>query len=232
MTVASFKPPSSIKKDPRISLNKLGEYLEATAPRRRSILKDQKKPPGAGILAWYGPVNAALSEYFENPNQDFIKTRIEQLKADKSGTEWDRNNRTLSADALERMIDMLQQLDLQAVRIEPFSSTNPYAILIAGVKVSVRPEFIVIRKSDDVIVGALKISHTKQHSLSKSSCEYIATVLRRFLDSLDDTAPDPKWCLSLSTPNKFVVCAPKAFKTREATIEVACEEIAAVWSKA
>ena len=48
------KPPKS-HENPRISLNKLGEYLQATATRRKSIVKDQKKPPGAGIVTRYVP---------------------------------------------------------------------------------------------------------------------------------------------------------------------------------
>jgi len=226
----AVSPPKVIK-DPRISLNKLGEYLKASAVRRRAIIKDQKKPPGAGVVTWYLPVNAALADYFEHKDKFALESAIKLLKADKSGTDWQVMNRNLSAEALGKLGDMLDEFDFTGVAVEPFPTTWPTSMHFAGVKVSVRPDFLVRRKSDDVVVGAIKLSHNKEHALEKAECEHVATVIWRFLQTLEDTEPEPKWCLAVATPTKRVVSAPKSHKAREADVIAACEEIAAVWGK-
>jgi hypothetical protein len=74
MKTATLAP----KVHPRISLNKLGEYMQATTVRRRTIIRDQKKPPGAGVLAWYSHVNATLTDYFEHPDPALIRPGASQ----------------------------------------------------------------------------------------------------------------------------------------------------------
>lgn len=215
-------------------MNKLGEYLQASPTRRKTIVRDQKKPPGAGIVTRYSAVNTALREYFASPDSDFLVARIAQLKADKSGTDWQREDRQLSAQALERLLEMLDQIDFAGTRAVPFPAGTASTLLVAGVKVSVRPDFLIVSADDqDEVVGAIKLSHNKQNALEKEACSYVATVLARFVShTFPDSSVDLKKCLSLATPLKIVASAPKAHKARIEAIGAACEEIAGRWKTA
>ncbi len=51
----------SVRDTPRISLNKLGEYMTASPSRRRSIVRDQKRPKDA-IVAQGLRIDFALEE--------------------------------------------------------------------------------------------------------------------------------------------------------------------------
>jgi hypothetical protein len=220
--------------DPRISLNKLGEYLQATPIRRKSIVKDQKKPPGAGIVSRYGPVTVALREYFAYPDRDFLTGRITDLKADKSGSDWQKEDRHLSAQALERLVEMLDQVNLTGVKVVSFPTNTQLALFVAGVKVSIRPDFLIVSEVDPAVaVGAMKLSHNKQNALQKSGCEYVATMLARFVrETFPGAQVDLNKCLSLATPLKIVASAPKSYKARSEAIDAACEEIAGRWKAA
>lgn len=236
MNTALSAAPKAPKthENPRISLNKLGEYLQATPTRRKSIVKDQKKPPGAGVVTRYGPVTVALREYFATGDKDFLVERIAKLKQDQSGTEWQREDRQLSAQALERLLEMLDDVDLTGVKVIPFPSNAESALLVSHVKVSVRPDFLVVQeKAEDVVVGALKLSFNKQNPLDKLGCEYVAIVLARFIASTFPKAQvNLKRCVSIATPLKIVAAAPKSYKLKSEAIDAACEEIAARWKTA
>jgi hypothetical protein len=230
----AIPPELKAREHPRISLNKLGEYLEATPIRRRAIVKDQKKPPGAAVVTRYGPVTQVLKEYFEYADKDFLLARIADMKADHSGTIWQREDRQLSAQTLERMTAMLDDIDMSGIKIVPFPLSAKSVLFVSGVRISVRPDFLIVSASDPVIaVGALKLSHNKQNPLTKTGCEYVATVLARFVgEAFASPSVSLKHCLSVSTPLQLVVQAPKAQRAKGKTIDAACEEIAGGWKAA
>lgn len=230
---AALKAPKT-HESPRISLNKLGEYLQATPTRRKSIVRDQKKPPGAGIVTRYGPVTVALREYFKIGDKDLLTDTIGKLMTDQSGSDWQREDRQLSARALERVVEMLDQVDLTGAKVVPFPSKAESALLVGGVKVSVRPDFLVVLGDDpNVAIGALKLSHNKQNALDKLGCEYIAIMLARFVaQTFPNARVNLKRCLSLATPLKVVATAPKSYKAKSEAIDAACEEIAGRWKAA
>lgn len=220
---------SPAKAEPRISVNKLGEYLDASVTRRRAIVKDQKRPPGAGVVSRYSHVNTALLEYFQDSDKKFLADRVQKLKADISGSEWQREDRLLSAEVLEKLIGMLDEIDLTGVSVEAFSPKTQSTIFIGGVRVSVRPDFLIKSEIGEV-VGAIKLSHNKQHPLQQAACESVAMLLWKYLKDVFPAAPvELKRCVAISTPVKRVVSAPKAHKVRLDAIEAACEEIAARW---
>jgi hypothetical protein len=132
---------------------------------------------------------------------------------------------------LERLIEVLGSIDLGGVKVDPFTGHEQYWLKIAGVRVSVRPDFLI--RSGDAVVGALKLSHNKQTALNKEGCEYVATMLLRFIaETIPGAKPDLKKCLAIATPVKAWASAPKSHKARDEALEAACEEIAARWPTA
>lgn len=59
----------TVRPEPRISVNKLGEYLVATASRRRQILRDQKRPPDFKVVR-YADAQRAIVDYFIDRHSD------------------------------------------------------------------------------------------------------------------------------------------------------------------
>lgn len=226
--------PSPVYAFPKISLNKLGEYLEASPTRRKSIVKAQKKPPGEMIVARYGDAHAALKEYFAYPTDEFLHGRILELREDQSGSDWARQDRQLSADALAACVDLIELIHFDGYRAVPCPQNPSAVMLISGTKVSIRPEFLVTKIDDPrKIVGAMKFSFNKQHALQHEGCEYVSTVLRKYLtDTYVGAQIDSKLCISIATSSKLILSAPKAYKARMNAIEAACEEIAVRWPSA
>lgn len=216
---------------PRISVNKLGEYMEVGPARRRSIVNAQKKPPGEVVVARYVDAVEVLKEYFESGSEDLIYRRATELRAYHAGSSWMIQDKHLSADALIACADILELLNLRGMRVLAASpNVGGQSMLIAGVKVSVRPQFIVVDPVDvKRVIGGIKFSFNKQNPLGETGCEYVATVMRQSLASIHGSAVDSRLCLSVATATRQVIHAPKAHKARMSSIEAACEEIANRW---
>lgn len=74
---------------PRISINKLGEYMTATPARRRQIVRDQKNPP-AFKAARYKPARETIVSYLEDGMADDGSplARAAELRADMPPPRW------------------------------------------------------------------------------------------------------------------------------------------------
>ena len=83
--------------NPRMSLNKLGEYLTAAMPgRRRTIIKEQRKPKDF-IVARYAQAEQAIKEYFttHKPSTDQLRRAIASLSAMAHRESWEGQNADL-----------------------------------------------------------------------------------------------------------------------------------------
>lgn len=217
-------------KTPRISVNKLAEYMGASAGRRKTIIKSQIKPPGEIVVARYRDVYQVLAEYFATPCEDLFYQRALDLREAAGGSDWAKQDKNLSADALIACADVIELVNLHGVKVIPAPKTEgTHPFTIAGVRVSIRPEFLILDNSTDLVCGGIKFSFNKQQPLVEESCEFVATLVRAYLVEQYGVSIDPKRCLSIATPTKQVVCAPKATKAKMAAIEAACEEIAIRW---
>lgn len=54
---------------PRISLNKLGEYMNASASRRKRIIAEQREPK-TFIVARYTDAMDVICDYFQDDSRD------------------------------------------------------------------------------------------------------------------------------------------------------------------
>lgn len=101
-------------KQPRISLNKLAEFIQAKAPRQRQILRDQKFPQDYKVMYYREATEAislCLSSNLENTAVlDKAIASLEQQTPEKIGTQ-----RRIEAniDALEAFQTMLDDIDFK-----------------------------------------------------------------------------------------------------------------------
>jgi hypothetical protein len=105
---------------------------------------------------------------------------------------------------------------------------------VAGVTISVRPEVILqmVDRRGEAKVGLLKLYFAKWHPLDERSGQYIATLLQSFAEQhLKHLGPvEHRLIRVVDVFAGTLFEAPKANTRRLHDVELACEEIGALWS--
>lgn len=222
----------TVRVDPRLSVNKLGEYLVAKAKRRQKILSDAKYPK-----SFIAPRFGDFYRFFENGvNEEKIDAKaldiaISILQNKPTTSDWQSQNKDLSLDLLAHLKVMVDSMGLNRYAIKKITQKDA-AVDIRGVKVSIRPELMIeAEKKGKRVIGAVKLNVTKSFPLNDDSGQYIATMVRNYLEGLaiKDAVVDPALCFVVDLPHERFFKAPTAFKQRTWDIEAACDEIKAVW---
>jgi hypothetical protein len=171
--------------DPRISVNKLGEYLTTSSPvRRRSIIRQQKRP-SPGIAQRYRQATEPIQNFLatEGVDVEAMAKAIDSLRDGTPTSEWTADDNKNTADALERFLEVADALPTDSVTYVRGPS-DPPKLVVAGVAISVRPDFLLhFNRGSREGIGALKIHYIKDDgkSLKQSGQEYVATLCRQWL---------------------------------------------------
>lgn len=218
---------------PRISINKLGEYLTANPIRRRSIIKAQKNPPDA-IVARYKKGYPILEEYFITRNADVLFDGAEALRSEVASSDWVAGDNSNTADAIESFIDIAHQLPLGECEIFSSDGHEFVPLVMSGVAISVRPEFFVKQiRNGRSYIGALKFHWIRDVSsaLGEGGGTYVSTALYQYLleHNPTDNQPDHRLCFSIDLFRKEAWEAPATYRRLKTHLEAACEEIALRW---
>jgi hypothetical protein len=220
------------RKAPRISVNKLGEYMTATPLRRRRIILDQQRPK-AFIVPRYTEAQDAITKYLVRDQRDVggILSEIQRLGLAPSATEWEAQRKRLCIEALERFLDVAEDIDLSGQTVIAGGNDQP-RLQVGGLEVSVRPEVIVrgSSRSGDPACGALKLYFSKTIPLNLDGGEYVATLVHQFVDThIEPGKAEPRLCHVLDVFGGQVFTAPRAVARRRRDVWAACEEIARAW---
>lgn len=216
--------------EPKISLNKLGEYLDATPARRRRIVQDQIDPK-TFIAARYSDAREEISVYLATNklNDEQLINAASNLRNQQHESKFIAQDKSLSADAIDDFLEIADQVGADGYKLEKGSASEQVSMNISGVIISVRPD-VYVKNDNNEIVGAIKLHFPKSNPLNEKSSEYIATCLRVYLEGKYDASKiDYKLCTVVDIPSGSVVNAPKATKKRMQDITAACEEIEARW---
>lgn len=221
---------------PRISANKLGEYLVTTSPsRRRRIIHDQKHPSKA-VVPMYRLAEEPLAEFLASGGRTgAIDKAVVRLRSDGSGTTWSMSDRRNTADALDQFIALAPKLPFDGITYQR-GPEHSQLLQIKGVDISVAPNFILQFEQRGVAcVGALKVHYPRSEDLAleQKGGEYVATLLHQWLVAHGPRGRRamPSHCLSIDVFRRAVVAAPSASTRRMADVAAACEEIAAHWQQ-
>lgn len=218
---------------PKISLNKLGEYLDATPSRRKKIIQDQQNPK-AFITIRYQDARENITGFLANNMVDeagFLEA-AQDLRDTIGGTEFSLQDKRNSADAMENFLEVSDSISLDGLVAEKVDKTTSSVIEFAGVDVSIRPDVILKDKETGDVKGAVKLHFPKTTPLTEKSAPYVAAVLKVYLGAEDaDSHIQPENCYVIDISTKKVFKAGKAHKNRIRDIEAACEEIEARWKK-
>lgn len=217
---------------PRISVNKLAEYLEANSIRRKRIVEDAKYPKAWSTTRYKG-AREVMKAYLIDRNEDPVLAFIEELRTKSTSTDFQEQDRVLSIAALESLLDMDFSI-LDGVAMAPFEEEH-HLININGVDISVYPDLVATKGlQGKTTFGALKLHASKTNILTEESQNIVAVMLYNyastFLSHIGETA-SPKVCFSIDVFAQNTAICPAAYKQRLARIEIACEEIAMWWDK-
>jgi hypothetical protein len=214
---------------PKISVNKLGEYMGATAGRRRTIISDQKNP-SVFKAAYYSDAREVLSEYLAGGlTEDELAHRLDHLIADNRGSDFQQSQRNSSARVIGLFRDNFDGLEFsdEVNCVDRFSRNE---IHVRGVNISVRPDLILRNRNTNEVIGAVKFHFSKSAPLHDMGCEYVATILRMYLEQEYSTSEiDIHKCIVIDVHEGVLKSAPKAYVKRRKDIEAACEEIGDRW---
>ncbi|WP_210489645.1 hypothetical protein [Rufibacter aurantiacus] len=214
---------------PRITVNKMGEYLCAFAARRARIIYDAKYPKDF-ITTRYSKAETAIKDFFLNENKDsqLILQAIDQLSKQKPTNKHQHEVIYSCIEALTEFLKFIGDSDLLEDDRGFFDGISKSASMtISGVKISIRPEILIHDKKE--ISGGVKLYFSKSFPLSKTSSEYIGTLLMKYLEQEYQKPIKARNCFVIDIFNKTIYTAPKAYIKRLQDIEAACTEISNQW---
>ena len=216
---------TKVNKEPRFSVNKLGEYLTANSSRRKAIIKDQKYP-SPFITGMYKEVRQAIINYvIKDYDDSIIFDAIEKIKK-SSLKDNEKENSILALN--ETLMADLPNLD--GIKKTRYKGKNP-KVRVEGLDISVNPD-IILKKGDKV--GCLKIHviKTPSNRLNDEARKLVGTMLQEFTERhviSGSEEADTKLCISIDCFGNSHDIAPKSNKRRWLNIHAACEEIVLRW---
>lgn len=218
---------------PRISLNKLGEYLTATPSRRKRIIQDQQEPK-AFIAARYTDARSEIVQYLASGMVDdsSLVAAAKRLRLDDSGTEFAYQDRLASAEAIENFLEASEQIELDDLTVVPVENSASESMEISGVSVSIRPDVYLKDPVTGDIKGAIKLHFPKSTPLTELAAGYVGAATKVFLQK-EKNSPvvDHRKCYVVDVSTQTVSTAPKSHVRKMNDIAAACEEIDARWRR-
>jgi len=218
-----------INKEPKISLNKLGEYLTAKPGRRNTILKNSKFPK-SGMAGRNNDFYNALQKGVSGGEIDTesIYDSIYDIENQFITSPWQQQNKDINSALLKKLIKIIP------TELENLSVTNVLEkahLNILGVDISIRPDLLIEGSYRGTKYrGGVKFHLPKTNSLNSESGEYIATLLKQSLEGYQSVTPlKNEFCIVVDLYSENIYRAPKAFKKRMLDIKAACNEIHYMW---
>lgn len=224
---------STTKKPPRLSVNKLGEYMTARAGRQNKILFDAKHPQDF-IVAYYKDAAEVIAKAIVDGLQDIepIETAIRRLGARNAETVFELRRINGNIDALETFLDMMGDINLKGVEAR-LGSHQANHLSIHGVNISVRPEVTLHleKRTGEPLVGGIKLHFPKTFPLPDDAAEYISTCVQLYCrDHLHSIGtPSHQHCYVIDVSQGKVFGGVKAIKSRMKDVEETCRQIATIW---
>ncbi|WP_214073901.1 hypothetical protein [Mucilaginibacter sp. dw_454] len=220
-----------VNETPRISVNKLGEYIYATPGRKRSILMDAKFP-STFITARYSPVQNAAIKYFSASQKDIeIFDRVRQLLSQKTITNEKQKDRIiLCIEALNKLTGCITGKLVPYIEnpaIKGYADCS--SIDVNGVTISLRPEILLLDPITKQPKGAIKLAISKNHFLTINEGQCISGLIKTYLEKELNIDCHYKDCLTVDVFSNRLIFAPIKNTWTVNKIESACDDIKTIW---
>ncbi len=226
--------------EPRISVNKLGEYLVAKAGRRLTIISDQKHPRDFIVARYNAAFDAIARCLAASGDPRIIRAAMEKLYDTSPKSMWHQQDIALSVEALDNFLNMIDDLELSGFDVVRAAEGAVPDLTIDNVTISVRPDLYLRDKGTKEVRGAVKLSILKGnapkngHEPDEEAGIYVGTVLHQYASELlsSNEKISPSHCFVIDVFAQRVYSAPTRFKRRRDEVRAACKEIARGWSEA
>jgi len=217
---------------PRISVNKLGEYLVSPPLRRQGILERQKYP-SALVAAHYEPARRIIIALLTGRlSRQLALLRVDAwTSATHFESDYARHRAHGCADAVMRFLALRPRLEFEGTEVHvPVAHDK---LQLHGVDVSIQPDVLLQGRDDRGrdVVGAIKLHFPKTHPLTPASAEYVATMLHVYLREVATVRAEPSLCVVVDVFSGTIVHAPRAYRRRLRDIGAACQEISMAWPR-
>jgi hypothetical protein len=217
---------------PRISVNKLAEFIDAKAQRQRQILRDQKFPSEYKGMYYREAAEAIATCIASNLENTSVIERtiasLEQQTPDKIGTQ---RRIQSNIDALETFESMLDDVDFKG-STPSLGDHAPPKLTIQNVEISIRPEIILTGtgKGKQPLVGAMKLHFPRTFPLGDSA-GYVSALLQEFAKAYlanNGEAYGP-YCPVIDVGSKKISPGAKSVISKMKDIQAACRNIVGMW---
>ncbi len=221
-------------KSPRISVNKLAEFIGSKGARQRQILHDQKYPPDFKAV-YYKEASEAVAKALASNLEDLSSISnataiLEQVTSDKIGTQ---RRITSNLDALETFNLMLDKIDSGGATFS-LGEQFPQKLTYYGVDISVRPEVIArtIGKKGSQLVGAVKLHFPRTFCHDEESAGYVSAIVQEWckVNLYNEGTTHGPLCTVIDVGSQTVYPGVKATTQRMKDVEAECQNIAALWT--
>lgn len=232
------KSKYSYNSEPRLSANQLGELVNASPTRRKSIISGAKFPKGA-IVAQYKDANDQLLAFLQNPSRstpNFL-TKVESLyekSNDSAFSPWVCNDAGRSAEALEAVQSLYNKTGLSKYDLKALPHIKP-KVIISGVKVSSSGACSVHGKyKGQNAVGCMSLLFNKTEASNTARIERcksaaVLSVLYSEQHLSDHGIAATKLSMSYDIFMGKIVLAPSTYKKRLSDMKFACDEVVMMW---
>ena len=221
--------------DPRISVNKLGEYMTATPARRRQIVRDQKHVPAVKAVR-YQHAREAISGLIASGLADGARAHgiAQALRREAGGSEFEAQDRAHSVDAIDSFVELSAGFELDSLIPVAADARCADGIELAGVRVVARPDALLLDPQSGEAVGCVKLHFSKSQPLNETGANYVAAALQAHLERKLSARGmvRPSRCYVVDIATRKIYTAPKASKRRLDGLTAACAEIKDRWDRA
>ena len=218
---------------PRISVNKLAEFIGAKAVRQRAILRDQKYPTDYKGM-YHREAAEAISSCISSSGEDTAVldraiARLEQLHSDSIGTQ-----RRIAAniDAVETFRLMLDDV-FPLLGSPSLGENSPSKLTVHNVAISVRPDIILRSngRAGGQLLGGIKLHFPKTFPLNIESAATVSAVVQDWFKATmpDDGTVSGPMCYVIDVGSKSVFKGSKSIVARLKEVKANCENIQALW---
>jgi len=218
---------------PRISVNKLAEYVVSKGARQRQILRDQKFPQDFKVT-YYREASEAIAKCIASNLEDISSLELalkilEQQSPEKIGAQ---RRVTANVDAIETFMSMMDNIELMGAT-PTLGAHAPQKLMKQNVEISVRPE-IILRgkgKSKKSLVGAMKLHFPRTFPLNAESASYVSAITYEYSHSHlagEEEAHGP-YCMVIDIGSKAVYPGIKSTVQKLKDVAAECRNIAGLW---
>lgn len=214
-----------------ISINPLAEFIQASAQRKRSIVKQQLNPPKVKVARYVTARSQMKKSVMNGFSSQEIVSGILVLQNREPKTKFAKSDIENSIEALRYFLN-LQFPEMKDLITCHFYRSEKKSFELSGVNIIVAPDLILkYSKDGQNYIGGIKFHISREKTFTYEGSQVAAygimTLLNKEVADGDEIV-DPRLCLSIDVFGQRVMNALSLQKDISEKVENACEEIKAI----